>query len=1327
MKNLLFTFLLLAVLWLPAHAQIRVSLVLSDNYTKTGYDVTQKLKLLSGFSTKCDVKIFPQEGFADTDLGFLEKSDIIFVYVHNAGVFEQAKPQLLTAIKDGAKVYALGGTPAEDVYKSQGVIFNASVLKYFEESSTENIKNMVLSRLDVDQKVKFPYREVIKYADAGIYSLARDSIFTDRDAFIKNYKNYRPGKPWVGFYVFRYEMLTGQHQYLDTHIQYLERAGFNVMPFYGFPLGNSLKKFCMDSAGKATINFLVSASSLPGSSPEDLRLVFEKLGVPVISAIQLDQSREAWEKSAIGLSVFNRTMSLTRPEMTGQVQPTVTTSQESKTYPGGIQVSEKVAIENRVQRLVDRISAWNRLQTKANHDKNIALIYYNNPPGKENIGASYLNVLPQSMHSILARLGKEGYDLGKSMPDSNKIYDDVMGNGRNIGSWAPAEMDRMVREGKPVLIPLSEYQEMFEKLSTKLKNEVLKKWGQPDTAKIMTWQNASGENFLVLPAVWYGKILLTPQPARGWNQDLTSMYHDLTLPPHHQYIAFYLWLQKKFRADAIINLGTHGTHEWLSGKEAGLNDDDAPEALIGDLINIYPYIVDDVGEGLQAKRRGMAVIIDYLTPPFDKAGLNSELKELAGLITDYTSATEKSEALAQSKLNEIKRLTAKLGLMKDLGLSDAFTDDQLEELEHYIRDIGEKQTPFGMHTFGKSPSAENAARTAEAIVDRQKDLKTAERDSLITDLSNKILASGDSEMNALVAALNGKYIRAGQGNDPLRNPQSLPTGKNFFAFDPSKVPSKETYNMGSKLAEELIAGYQKAHKGEFPDKVTLNLWSTETIRHEGVMESQILKLMGVRPKYDAFGRVKGIEIIPQTQLNRPRVDVVMVPSGLYRDMFPNLMELMDQAVVLAKAQDEPDNYLRQHIALAKEKLVDQGVKEELAERLASVRLFSVPSGAYGTGIENAVEASGTWDKESQVADVYFNRMSHLYGQGFWGDKPETADSTLTSNLSIQLLKTTLSGTKTVVHSRSSNVYGALDNDDFYQYLGATAMAVRSIDGKSPDVTVTNLADPNQMGQESLDKYIGREMKTRYLNPKWINEMLGEGYSGARMINKVVEHLWGWQVTVPEAIDENKWQQMYDTYVEDQYGLDIKQKFRDAKNMYAYQTTLSRMLEVVRKDYWHPDEKVTENLIKEYMNTVAEVGLSCNGNVCDNSTLTGFISDKMQNIQGVTAAQYTSYSKQLSDIRTNPGISQPTKTAQQSKPSARPASKPVSQHNAAASSKPADQNPGEVRGYKMEEVVKQTNAKASNQKPVQPTKTALFWMIAAMTIAFFAGKQWKTDS
>src|SRR5690606_12365618 len=275
-------------------------------------------------------------------------------------------------------------------------------------------------------------------------------------------------------------------------------------------------------------------------------------------------------------------------------------------------------------------------------------------------------------------------------------------------------------------------------------------------------------------------------------------------------------------------------------------------------------------------------------------------------------------------------------------------------------------------------------------------------------------------------------------------------------------------------------------------------------------------------------------------------------------------------------------------------------------QLASIRLFSTESGSYGNGLNDVVQASDKWKKDQEVGDVYFNRMGHLYGQGLWGNRPDGELPKTAKDLAVSLFKSALSGTKAVVHSRSTNVYGALDNDDFFQALGGMAMAVRHVDGASPDVMITNLADPGNTRQESLDKFIGREMNARYLNPKWIEKMLDEGYAGARMIGQVADNMWGWQVTTPEAIDAQKWEDWMDTYVNDQYNLDVKGRFAKAGNTYAYQTMLARMLEVVRKNYWKPDGRRLQQLMTEYLKTAEETGLSCADNVCGNGALTDFL-------------------------------------------------------------------------------------------------------------------------
>ena len=274
---------------------------------------------------------------------------------------------------------------------------------------------------------------------------------------------------------------------------------------------------------------------------------------------------------------------------------------------------------------------------------------------------------------------------------------------------------------------------------------------------------------------------------------------------------------------------------------------------------------------------------------------------------------------------------------------------------------------------------------------------------------------------------------------------------------------------------------------------------------------------GIGPKWNERGAIVGVEVVPRRELGRPRIDVTMVPSGLCRDVFSNLMVLLDNAVTLAKNQTEEDNILRANVLKTRKMLMDKGIAEEKAERLAAVRIFTVPSGAYGTNLANVIPKSNTWDNEKQVADVYFLRMSHLFGQGFWSAKEERGQE----DISRTLLTNALSGSKIAIHSRSSNLYATLDNNDFFQYLGGTAMAIRALDGKTPEVYITNMSNPKTPKQETLEKVMGREMRSRYLNPAWIKTMMKEGYAGARFIDKVVEHLWGWQVTVPEAVDAAK--------------------------------------------------------------------------------------------------------------------------------------------------------------------------------------------------------------
>ncbi|MDA8339420.1 MAG: cobaltochelatase subunit CobN, partial [Nitrospiraceae bacterium] len=1019
---------------------LKVSLLLGDTHSRTAIEAIKAVKADAGNKELENVSflVYPSKDLRGRDLKHLRESKLVIINIMGRHLVDAVKPEIEEAIKKGGKVYAVAASGSyNDEIKKTGILLDKNIEEYYQHGGVENFNNMILYALKKDFNLNVSYSEVVKIPEFGIYEYKTKRIFEDFEEYRKVYglqsnpPFFKGGhgeinKPWIGVVFYKNTVASGQTKHLDAVIDSLEKEGFNVLPVYGYPSESAIEKFFFDGNGNSRVRLVIGMGMKMGVNPKIAVPLLSRLNVPVINAVTLySQSEDEWKRSPAGLDIFERAWQIAGPEMAGGIQPTVIASKEKMIdKETGIEYVEERPISERIRRLTERVKAWINLQERPNKDKRIAIIYYNYPPGKQNIGASYLNVLPESLWEILNRMKAEGYDLGVMESETTplspplprgeikggqeiskeKLFNDIHNYARNIGNWAQGELDRVVRTGKPILIPINTYKQWFEELPEGLKKAIIKNWGPVEQSNIMTWHGASGTKYIVIPAVRYGNILLTPQPSRGWEQDSKKLYHDVILAPHHQYVAFYLWLKKGFQADAVAHIGTHGTHEWLSGKEAGFTDEDPPEALIQDLPNIYPYIVDNVGEGLQAKRRGMAVIIDHMTPPFDKAGMNKELKELAALINDYNAAKEKSPSLAETKLVEITKLAEKIGLLTDLGLraeGGRLKAGDIEELEHYIKDIMEKQTPFGLHTFGKAPDEKYRKSTAEAILSIEKGLSDEEREKRIADMEQRIMQSGKRELDSFIAALAGRYIPAGQGNDPIRNPDSLPTGKNFYSFDPTRIPAKSTYEMGVRLAKELIEGYKQRH-GIYPDKLTFNLWGVETIRHEGVMESQIMYLMGIRLKWDDRGRVVGVEAIPRTELGRQRIDVTIVPSGLYRDLFSNLMDLLDKAVSLAKEQDEEDNILRANVLKTKKMLMEKGIAEDKAEKLASVRLFTVPSGAYGTNLDKVIPMSNTWNNEKQVADVYFMRMSYMYGQGFWGSKVQSSELGVKSEEDVSL-------------------------------------------------------------------------------------------------------------------------------------------------------------------------------------------------------------------------------------------------------------------------------------------------------------------------------------
>ncbi|GGB85097.1 cobaltochelatase subunit CobN [Pseudoduganella buxea] len=1187
---------------LGAQAQTRtLALLLGDVESRPAVLAARELGAELN-AARVAVRIIPASGMTAGDHAALASADVAIVNVKGSQLVQAIAPELETLRRRGATVLAVGATP-DDAQRALGFTVDTAVQAYHREGGVENAAGLLRHVLVQSFGANVTVPPVQAMPEHGLYDVAANRSAASFDDFVAHYARHRPGAPWIGVMFYRSNLVAGQTLPLAAIVARLEQSGYNVLPAYGYPYDVPLRLF-LDGAGRSRIELLVALGMKVGGTAATAGLL-ERIGVPAINAITLSQHSAAqWEASKTGLDLMERTWQMAGAEIAGLIQPTVVASRENvRDKATGLVYVEEQPIAGRIERLNARVAAWLALRRTPNGEKKIAILYYNYPHGSGTIGAAYLNVLPESLWQIGARLQAVGYRFGVHYPATPAALQAEIQQWGNYpgkgGKEYLAGLARLARSGEALLVPLADYRRWYDALPAALRTAVEAAWGKPETSPVL-WRDTHGVPHFVFPARRHGNVLLAPQPGRAWEQNLAKLHNDVSLPPGHEYIAFYLWLQHGYGAGAVLHVGTHGTQEWLTGKEAGLSESDATEALIGAMPNIYPYVMDDVGEGLQAKRRGMATIIDHMTPPFDAAGLNPDLRELGALLNDYRVAGQKSPLLVKAHLAALNALAAKAGVLKDMGRKGLTTEADMEALEEYLDDTGARLTPFGLHTFGVAPPAALRNATARAVVSLDTSVAPDRQAARTAQLEDDIVASAEAELARLVQALDGKFIQTGPSADLLRNPGALPTGRNFFGLDPSRIPSRAVYEQGSNLATSLVTDYRRRH-GTWPDRITMNLWGVETSRHEGVMEAQAMALMGVKPTWDERGRVTGVEAIGRRALGRPRVDVTMVSSGLFRDLFGNLLALLDQATQLAQAQDDggengSDNPLRARTQATAGALRTAGLDADTAVRLAGVRIFGLPSGAYGTNIEKLIPLTNAWQDEKQVADVFVNRMSHPFGNGYWGD--DAADPAQRR----ALFRQALSGSKIALHSRSSNLFATLDNDDFFQYLGGTAMAIRSVDGKTPDVIVSDLSNARRPGHKTLAQYMGQEMQSRYLNPRWADTMLKEGYSGARFINRVVDYLWAWQVTVPEVVDNGTWQRMYDTYVADRHGLKVRERIAAGGNLRAYQAITDRMLSAIERGYWQPSREVRDTLEAQNDAAIAQAGVACSADSCSRATL-----------------------------------------------------------------------------------------------------------------------------
>ncbi len=1087
-----------------------------------------------------------------------------------------------------------------------GLRYDPVVRSYFSARGRANMKNMLLyilqkywgllEGLAISPPVPTP--------NFGIYHpLAPEPrCFGTTEEYLRWYdssESFTPSAPFVGILFFPTNYNTGQLAEIDALVLALESLGFNVFPTFGYPDDSLLREYYSLQTCPRELRCLVSLTMKFANTGACVPLLRD-LKLPVVNLLSVQATEADWLASRQGLSVGEVPWQIAVPEMSGLVQHTVVGARRimvEKEGPASATLVTRAPVRERIERTVARVKSWISLQQKPESEKRIAFIYYNYPSGKHRIGASYLNVF-RSLSVILNRLAEAGYTLGSESTDEGVLLSEALDHGRNVSCSAPGELEKLVATGKCVLVPVKEYETWFREMPMEFQEFVCRHWGLPTEAKLMTWADETGKYF-VIPCVRRGNVLMVPQGLRGWSdEDHEKLYHNQTLPPPHQYVAVYLWLAREFKADAVVHVGRHSTHEFLSGKELALSGADAPEALIGAFPNIYIYIVDGLGEGIIAKRRGAAAIVDHNIPPLKRCGKYGRLAEIIELDITRTAAVVQNPVLADALSYAILDIARRESLHKEIA---GWSEDELENLHKtvdYVRELQEKSAPCGMHTFGTCVSGELLDSTARIIVACASGGESA-ADAEVAHYAELIRASATAELDSLIAGLDGKFIRPGPGNDPVRCPDALPTGKNFYSFDPRKIPRKVCWELGSRLAEEAVENYRARNAGKYPEKMAFNVWCVEVVRHEGVVESQILRLLGVRPVWDAQDKVVDLKLIPREELTRPRVDVVVTISGIYRDAFGALVVMLDRAARMAARADELDNEVRIGLESRCNKFVEAGYDSSEAEKLASARIFGPPPGEYGTKISSVVSDSARWECDREVADVYFDRMCHAYGDAFWNLESRPA------------FEVALSGVKVVFHSRSSNVYGVLDNDDSFQYAGGLICAIRALDGASPPLLVTNLQDPRRPRLQHISEYLGAEARSRYFNPEWVRHMMAEGYAGGKEITEFAEHLWGWQVTVPESVDESKWVAAYDTYIADVHKLGTGEFF-EKHNPWARQVFAAQLLEVARKGYWpSAGQAVLNRLAEVYAKDVEAHGIACAGITCDNPELTAAVIERLK--------------------------------------------------------------------------------------------------------------------
>lgn len=1180
---------------------------------------------------------------SDTDLITARASGARYRWANPARLIEGELGELLSGIdvvvirilggyrawQDGIDAVVASGVPAVVVSGEQapdadlmerstvpgGVAVQAHI--YLAQGGVENLRQLYAFLSDTVLMTGFGFRPPEVTPAWGVRTPAGSSPV-------------EPAGPTIAVLYYRAQELAGNTAYIDALCAAIRGAGGRPLPVFCTSLRTPDLELLelLGGADALVVTVLAAGGAKPAAATaggDDASWNVEHLAaldVPILQGLCLTSSREQWADNDDGMSPLDVATQVAVPEFDGRII-TVPFSFKELDSEGLIAYTPDPERCARVAGLAVRYATLRHVTAA---EKRVALVFSAYPTKHARIGNAVGLDTPASAIALLRAMREGGYDIGDvpgvDAGDGDALMHALIERGGQDPDW----LTEGQLSGNPVRISAARYREWFGTLPSALRRTVEEHWG-PAPGDLFVDRSADPDGEIVVAAMQSGNIVILVQPPRGFGEKPVAIYHDPDLPPSHHYLATYFWLREGFGAHAAIHVGKHGNLEWLPGKTVGLSAECGPDASLGDLPLIYPFLVNDPGEGTQAKRRAHATLVDHLIPPMARAETYGDIARLEQLLDEHANIAALDPGKLPAIRQQIWTLMRAAKMDHDLGLAERPEDDSFDDMllhvDGWLCEIKDVQIRDGLHVLGRAPTgaseldlvlsilrarqlfggeqslpglrqalglaedgsddrvtvdeAESRARGLLAELqalgwDSQR-VDTVSADPAVAAIlrfaADEVvprLAGTAGEIDQVLRALDGRYIPAGPSGSPLRGLVNvLPTGRNFYSVDPKAVPSRLAWETGVAMADSLLARYRADH-GDWPRSVGLSVWGTSAMRTSGDDIAEVLALLGVRPIWDdASRRVVDLEAMALEELGRPRIDVTVRISGFFRDAFPHVVTMLDDAVRLVAGLDEPAdmNYLRAHAT------ADLAIHGD--QRRSTTRIFGSKPGTYGAGLLPLID-SRNWRDDNDLAQVYTAWGGFAYGRDLDG-RPAADD------MSMQYRRIAVAAKN--IDSREHDI---ADSDDYFQYHGGMVATVRALTGRDPAAYIGDNTRPDAVRTRTLSEETTRVFRARVVNPRWMAAMRRHGYKGAFEMAATVDYLFGYDATAGVMAD---W--MYEQLTQ-QYVLDPEnRKFMTESNPWALHGMSERLLEAVGRGMWaDPDPATLDGLRQVLLETEGDL-------------------------------------------------------------------------------------------------------------------------------------------